>query len=260
GTVDTTFSVGSGIDALGAVRSIVILNNNKILVGGRFTAYNGTAKKNVLCLNADGTLDPTFNTGGSGIEDYEVSTIISLADGKILLSGAFTAYNGVTANSILRLNADGTRDASFNSGTGVGGDRIIYSAAVQADEKIVIVGYFDAYNGTPSRNIARLNSDGTIDATFHTGSGADDYINSTAIQNDGKILVAGYLTSYKGIGRNRIARILSSGVTGTEQLKPEPKNVVVFPNPFDSHTTLQLDSEVKNGTIKLINVLGKEYK
>src|SRR5262252_614588 len=65
---------------------------------------------------ADGGLDASFNPGGSGT-DQEVRAVAVQADGKIIIGGAFTSYNGDASVShfLMRLNADGTRDPSFNT-------------------------------------------------------------------------------------------------------------------------------------------------
>ncbi|MFM9006926.1 MAG: delta-60 repeat domain-containing protein, partial [Flavobacteriales bacterium] len=69
---------------------------------------------------------------------------------------------------------DGTLDAGFNPGTGA--DNIIYATALQTDGKIIIGGQFTSYNGTTRNSIARLNADGTLDASFNPGTGANDRI------------------------------------------------------------------------------------
>jgi uncharacterized delta-60 repeat protein len=96
-------------------------------------------------------------------------------------------------------------DASFNPGTGA--DHWVNSIALQPDGKILIGGYFDTYNGTTRNRIARLNTDGSLDASFNPGTGANDGVRSIALQPDGKILIGGLFTAYNGTGRNRVARI-----------------------------------------------------
>ena len=107
----------------------------------------------------------------------------------------------------------GALDLSFNStdqgfGFGDGANSIVSTTAIQADGKIIIGGYFTSYNGTGRNRIARLNTDGSLDATFNPGTGADNIVYTTAIQADGKIIIGGVFTSYNGTGRNRIARVL----------------------------------------------------
>jgi uncharacterized delta-60 repeat protein len=74
--------------------------DGKILVGGYFDSFNGAARGGVLRLNADGSLDPTFAPTGSGI-NYDVDAMVLQPDGKVLVGGRFTTYNG--ASEICRL-------------------------------------------------------------------------------------------------------------------------------------------------------------
>src|SRR5207249_9607180 len=99
--------------------------------------------------------------------------------------------NGGPRNSIARLNPDGTIDPDFQSGlSGVGGS--VYSVALQSDGKILIGGLFWSVNGIGRTNIARLNSDGTVDQSFQHGlSGTSWTVLSVAVQSDSKVLIGG---------------------------------------------------------------------
>jgi uncharacterized delta-60 repeat protein len=212
GSIDHSFNptdigFGNGDGANNWVRSTVLQPDGKILIGGSFTAYNGTTRNSIARLNADGSLDASFNPG-TGANDW-VHSIALQPDGKILIGGKFTAYNGTTRNRIARLNTDGSLDASFNPGTGA--DHWVNSIALQPDGKILIGGEFTAYNGTTSNYIARLNTDGSLDASFNPRTGADHWVNSIALQPDGKILIGGYFDTYNGTTRNRIARLNTDG-------------------------------------------------
>lgn len=103
GTPDTTFNaaVGTGFD--GAVRAIAVQTDGKIVVGGSFTQYQSTAVPRLARLNADGTLDTTFNTNlGTGLDAY-VSEIVIDADGRILIGGDFTSLNSASVGRLARL-------------------------------------------------------------------------------------------------------------------------------------------------------------
>jgi len=205
GSLDATFNPGTG--ANNVIWTTALQANGKIIIGGNFTSYNGTARNYIACLNADGSLDATFNPG-TGASSY-VNTTLLQPDGKIIIGGNFTSYNGTARNYIARLNADGSLDATFNPG--IGANNFIFRTAVQADGKIIIGGNFTSYNGTARNYITRLNADGSLDATFNPGTGANNYVYTTALQADGKIIIGGDFTSYNGIARNRIARLNADG-------------------------------------------------
>jgi uncharacterized delta-60 repeat protein len=151
--------------------------------------------------------DLTFNTG-TGFVD-QVNTITIQSDGKVLVGGSFNNYNGVQVNCITRLNPDGTRDLTFNTGTGF--DYQVNTITLQSDGKILVGGLFQSYNGTSQNNLTRLNTDGSIDLTFNTGTGFDYQVNTITLQSDGKILVGGKFQSYNGTSQNDLTRLNTDG-------------------------------------------------
>ncbi|HXD94162.1 MAG TPA: hypothetical protein VNX01_13200, partial [Bacteroidia bacterium] len=154
GSLDNTFDMSLG--ANGTVETISIQNDGKIIIGGSFTAYNGTAIKGLARLNTDGTLDNAFNTGvGINTAGIIYTTIIQ-ADGRIIIGGYFTSYNGISSKGLARLNTNGSFDGSFNVGTGLPSSSAIYATSIQADGKIIIAGNFATYNGTTVNSLARL--------------------------------------------------------------------------------------------------------
>ncbi len=195
--------MGSGANS--TVHALALQIDGKILIGGSFTSYNGTTQNRIARLNADGSFDPTF-TGGANSQVY---TIALQPDGKILIGGGFFNYNLTSRNSIARLNADGSLDLTFNPGTGANSD--VQTIALQTDGKILIGGSFTSYNGTTRNYIARLNADGTLDLTFNPGTGANDFVQTIALQPDGKILMGGGFTSYNGTTQNYITRLNVDG-------------------------------------------------
>ena len=206
GTIDNTFNSGSGFS--NGVSSIAIQNDGKILIGGDFSSYSGVSiGYGIIRLNTDGTIDNTFNSG-SGFNNG-VTSIAIQSDGKIVVGGYFNYYSGVTANYIIRLNTDGTIDNTFNSGSGFSND--VQVIVIQGDGKILIGGYFIQYSGVTVNYIIRLNTDGTIDNTFDSGSGFNNHVYTLAIQSDGKILIGGYFTTYKDQTANYIIRLNTDG-------------------------------------------------
>ena len=122
----------------------------------------------------------------------DVSALVVQSDGKIVICGDFTTVNGTARNRIARLNSDGTLDFTFLA-TGSGANFAVNAAAFQSDGKIVIGGRFTTINGTTRNRIARLNSDGTLDASFlAAGSGVNGDVFSLALQSDGKTVIGGF--------------------------------------------------------------------
>jgi uncharacterized delta-60 repeat protein len=209
GSLDLTFDPGTGANS--TVHAIALQPDGKIIIGGGFTSYNGIGRNYIARLNADGSLDTSFNPGTGA--NTTVYTITLQPDGKIIIGGWFTEYNGTAINHIARLNADGSLDTSFNSGTGANSG--VLASAIQPDGKIIIGGWFADYNGTVRNRIARLNADGSLDMSFNPGTGANDRVNSIALQPDGKIIIGGAFIFFNATGRNRIARLNANGSLDT---------------------------------------------
>ncbi len=205
GLLDTTFDPGTGFDA--SIHALAIQSDDKILVGGQFTEYDGTLRNRIARLNTDGSLDLSFDPGDGF--DSTVSSLVIQSDGKIIAGGSFTAYDGTPRIRIARLNTDGTLDMSFDPGDGFSGQ--VSSLIIQSDDKIMAGGSFTAYDGTPRIRIARLNTDGSLDGSFDPGDGFDSSVNSLSIQSDGKIVVGGQFIEYDGTPRIRIARLNTDG-------------------------------------------------
>uniref|UniRef100_UPI002FDAB7AB ELWxxDGT repeat protein n=1 Tax=Flavobacterium sp. TaxID=239 RepID=UPI002FDAB7AB len=210
GTVDPSFDSGTGLD--GRVNTIVLQPDGKMLIGGDFTTYNGVSRNRISRLNSDGSLDMLFNPGvGANSEVNTISLITNgLNNGRILIGGSFTSYDGVSSNRIARLRADGTLDTSFNPGDGADGR--VESIVLQPDGKILVGGYFTTFDGENSKKIARLNSNGSFDASFNIGNGVDNGgVETIALQPDGKILIGGGFGTVNEVFKKKIARLNSNG-------------------------------------------------
>jgi uncharacterized delta-60 repeat protein len=205
GSIDTSFTPILG--ANGRVRDIKRQSDGKLLIGGTFTEYAGISSNRIARVNIDGSLDDTFDVGTG--PNGDVVKIGIQSDGKPIIVGWFSSYNGTNRNRIARLNLDGSLDTSFNIGTGASSD--LWTLDIQSDDKVVIGGQFGSYNGTISGRIARISTDGSIDTSLNTGTGFNSTVRSIKIQNDGKLLVVGDFTSYNGTAINRIARLNSDG-------------------------------------------------
>jgi len=208
GNGDATFNVGTGFNNTSSVMALALQADGRVIVGGAFTTYNGLNSNRIARLNINGTIDTSFHVG-SGFNAF-VKCISIQPDGKILVVGNFTTYNGISAIRIVRLNINGSFDTSFNLGQGF--DITPYALEIQSDGKILVAGNFTSYNNSVENYIVRLNADGFIDSTFNSnGIGVDYYVHCIKIQPDNKILIGGDFTDYNGVGRNRIARINSDG-------------------------------------------------
>lgn len=209
GTLDPAFGDGGVVitDLGGSndtINAVALLADGKILAAGRGGSGGDFA---LARYNSDGTLDPSFGTGGftltnlGGPNDY-AATLLVQANGRIVLGGK----GGSTTNAYLvRYTSAGALDTGFGTG-GIsaydygGGSTSddIKQIVQQADGKIVAVAA--AYDATTKYNfaIARYNSDGTLDPSFGTNGitavdflGSNDYAYGVTLQGDSKIVATG---------------------------------------------------------------------
>jgi uncharacterized delta-60 repeat protein len=205
GSVDETFPAATTPDD--EVTAIGLQTDGRIIIGGRFQTVGGTAARHYARLKTDGTLDST-HLGGTRTDDY-VRALHVHTDNRVLIAGGFFNYNGVGRNGIARIRSDGLVDTAFSTSSAA--DREVLCVARQADGKIIIGGNFTQFNGSPVGGIARLKTDGTLDTTFQTGSGANNDVSAVAVQADGKVLLGGDFTSFNGGSHGRIVRLTSTG-------------------------------------------------
>lgn len=209
GSLDNTFDSGTGVNFM--IHTVFLLPNEKIIISGNFNVYDGTNRGNFAILNNDGSLDATFSPETGANNDIHIAKI--LPDGKIIIGGKFTTYDGVKINRIARLHPDGSLDTSFNPGTGT--DNFVGAIAIQPDGKIIIGGQFTTFNDVTCNNIARLNSDGSLDTTFNIGTGTNTRVYTIVLQPDGKIIIGGTFFTYNQTFRSKIARLNSDGSLDT---------------------------------------------
>jgi uncharacterized delta-60 repeat protein len=209
GTIDNGFMSGLSFSGTN-VQTVALQPDGKILVGGTFTTITGgpsgpVVRINICRLNADGTVDTTFNPGA----DNQVWALRVQPDGKILVGGAFHSLGGGTGTTqrerIGRLNTDGSVDMTFNPGA----NSTVFALALQADQKILVGGAFGMIGGggtgsTSRSRIARLDGSGAVDPTFNPG--ANSAVTALALQPDGKVVAAGGFTMLGGGGTGTATR------------------------------------------------------
>jgi len=210
GTHDTTFNTGVGFT--GTVNDMRVQSDGKIIAVGAFTAYSGSTRNRIVRLNTDGTYDTTFNIGvGSTIQ---LNCVTIQSDGKILVgaNGLVTYSGSVATTGSFRLNTNGTRDTTFNTGVGFGGTGggVIQTIDIQNDGKYIMGGQFTTYSGSSINRVARINTDGTLDTTFNPGN-LNAVVYSVKVQPDQKIIINGDFGTYSGSVITRIVRAFPDG-------------------------------------------------
>lgn len=93
------------------VFAMALQPDGKLLIGGTFTAVNGTARNGIARLHAAGSLDTGFDPGSGA--DAPVVALSLQPGGKVLLGGGFSIVNGVGHGRVARLNPNGSLDRTF---------------------------------------------------------------------------------------------------------------------------------------------------
>lgn len=184
------------------VGPILVQFDGKILVGGYFTEVNGKSAERLVRLNRDGSIDETFTASA----DHAVNSIVQWTNGQITVRGYFKHINGVPRNGIARLNEDGALDVTFVPATYNGfanlalqsDGRVIFGADTQlirlnadgsrddtfqvnagrfdtieyvtAHSNVIVIGgtFREINGGTEYRKVAKLNDGGYVLNQFRT--------------------------------------------------------------------------------------------
>jgi uncharacterized delta-60 repeat protein len=232
----------------GAIFAQLPIAGGKTLVAGLFTVLRGAAvPAHLALLNADASVDASFNSGGSGA-NAQIYAVLRQPDGKFLITGMFTTYNGASANRIARLNADGTRDTTFSPGAGL--NFVGYTLGLLSGGRILVGGLFTMVGTTARNGVAVLNPDGSVDINFSPGSGTTAGVFCSLVQGDGKIVLGGAFTAFNGTPVGSIVRLNPDGATDTAfdtrsgahgsvfAFGSGPEGKIVIGGTFDSYMTV----------------------
>ena len=198
GTIDASFTY-KGLGALGTPVDVKTLSNGKLIV------FNGGSMEKV---NQDGTIDSTFITSFKNdmYQGYSISYAINMPNDKLLI-----VYKNLSqATKLIRINSDGSIDATFN--TGLFGLTTVSVVHLLSDNKILVGGNFTTYNGASVGNLIRLNNDGSIDNSLNVGLGFGSGVPTSIVQsNDGKIIIGGSFKLYREKSVDGIIKINNDG-------------------------------------------------
>lgn len=198
------------------IRTMSRQEDGRIVIGGEFTHIDGVPRAGLARLNSDGSLDSTFDPGAGvrplqfqdeGTADFEpdswspasISSIAVQREGRILVGGDFTTVGGIPRRGLVRFFPDGSVDPTFDAA--LEGernfDRMVSTVTVQPDGRIFLSGSFQKVGGLLRNGLARLNADGTVDASFSPT--LDRYpLKWLALQTDGKALIYAQSSTVSG--------------------------------------------------------------
>ena len=267
GSLDNSFGNGGIVitnmgPGLNLPKAITVQNDNKIIVVGHAEPNMG-----IVRYNMDGTLDSTFGTGGKvftslGTDSYQTAVIMQ-PDNKILVAGNYS-NGGAYHNAVFRYITDGDLDNSFGT-SGITTAPTVYSdypssMILQENGDIVIAGtsYLFAYLYF---ELMKFDGNGIIVNSFgqqgmvQTEFNHYDRCNGLALQNDGKLVAAGYTDYNYGDQMFAVARYIGDIPLSLDRRKNN--TIVLYPNPADDKINLEISALAGIADLSIFNPLGQ---
>jgi len=218
GSDDTAFNAAVQVTGTpnGSIRTVSVTPAGDILISGNFSLVNGTTRKGAAMITSTGQLKASFNP------DYISSSWINhqyvIDDNTLLFAGKFsyTVDGKNESTSLIQLNASGTTTDNFRTlaGTYHSNDFMdIITIARDPAGKLMLMGSKLVLDGVPCAEIARINTNNTLDLTFRMAPGPElsPGVYAVAVQNDSKVVIGGQFNYVDNVSRNNIARINFNG-------------------------------------------------
>ncbi|MEI6820454.1 MAG: T9SS type A sorting domain-containing protein [Bacteroidota bacterium] len=263
GTVDTNFRHTTN----NTVWGITKYSSDKLLLygGGQnsFTKYD-TTTANVMCrIDTLGNLDTTFKSifisGYSNLKPLYIQN-----DGKIIIGIVFSIINCPSTLYLIRLNANGSLDSTFNNFNNVGNNSGgVTTACPTTDGGYLIGGEFTQYQGYLRNNIVKTDVNGFIDTTYFNGEGIDSvgysglysFVYCIKKGTNDTYYVMGDFTHYNGVHVYPIIRL--KGISaGINEIRQEKGVVRVYPNPTKDNLTIETNSNTEQ-RLEIVNLIGQ---
>lgn len=275
GSLDLSFDadgkVTTYIGTNSEASSVAIQSDGKIVVAGANENFPDTEFA-LVRYNTNGSIDLSFDTDGivttaMGGTSIIYPSVAIQSDGKIVIVGF--SQNGLTDDiGLVRYNTNGSLDLSFDTDGKVTTTNYGYyynSIVIQSDGKILVTGLsFNGSNGLFA--LLRYNTNGSLDLTFDTDGIVTTAVGTlhdipfaVALQNDGKILVAGNSLNSSQIdfALARYNNYIGTSINDNADLSTK---IVVFPNPFSTLATLQTHEPLNNALLTFYNLYGQQVK
>lgn len=203
----------------GSIAALTAGREGSFYVGGTFTHLAGLSRNGMARVKSDGSVDPDFDPQITGTADLgfltdTVSAVLVQGDGKILAGGLFNRVGDEARQNLVRLNVDGSIDATFAPVAFGASQTRVLSLAQSSARRILVGGYFTTVNDEPHQTLVRLNEAGTVDPDFANGitfGGGVIQVHALNARSDGSVYVAGSFSEIAETSRRSIARLTAAG-------------------------------------------------
>lgn len=203
----SVYNTGEGVS--GTVYAAVALPDGSVILGGEFFNVDSQPRMNLAKILPDGTLDTTmFGKMTDGVN----GTVYALAldsQGGVIVGGFFSEAQEKPRQNLVRYNPDGSLDLTFGGAqlpNGPNGQ--VRAIAVQPDGHIVVGGEFSMVGTFARRNVAKLNTDGTVVGPQTASTGVGGRINALTVTSTGAVVAGGMF---------EVAGSTSRGITNLAQ-------------------------------------------
>ncbi|MBI3416997.1 MAG: hypothetical protein HY043_17030 [Verrucomicrobia bacterium] len=213
-SIDNSFVPPSIVPDNSIEQVLVLPQDSKIIIAGSLNSVGGVPRKRIARLEMNGALDQSFDPSQPATAAHldELSTIRQLvrqSDGKLVAQVVST--NGATRR-LIRFNVDGTLDDSYTV------SESLYTffgftgtLAIQTDNKVLTVGQTEPVGQPVKPVLIRLNSDGTLDQSFHSGLAVDDLATKILVSPDGDFIVSTIRAPIPAFPDSSLSRLRSDG-------------------------------------------------
>ena len=261
--------------ANGDITTLQRLPDGRFIAAGGFNQYDGHSVGGIIRVEADGSLDTTFQ---STLEWFWPFTILPLADGKLLCGGAMRFQGIADTLCLVRLLPNGDLDPTFNNAldykaTWNTGDLGSVSSITPVGlDRFITTGFFDRIDGEARGGIALVDTAGNLlddlfsdggCGTFWTGWATTGGIVGMAEAPDGSYYIYGAYHGYddgttNGASQRMVSRLYGLDVGVEEEGGVEVVDALrVYPNPAEGQCTVQWARSVNAGTLEMVDVLGR---
>ena len=164
-----------------------------MLFGGDFMNYKTTPINRLLRTDINGSQNNGFISqimSGATLKGFNnrVNDVDEQSNGRVVVVGDFTNFNGVARNKICRLNSNGSNDSGFTIGTGFGGG---VNCVRCLGTSIYVGGSFATYNSVLKPYIIKLNDNGSPDATFTPDASLNGSVLAIEFNSSDQVFIGG---------------------------------------------------------------------
>jgi uncharacterized delta-60 repeat protein len=206
------FDSAAAID--GDVLALANGENSTLFVGGSFNRVGGLTRHSLARLKPSAAPFQSLILDTNFLADLPpgaaVTALKVLEDGELLAGGRFASVSGVGRANLVRLNRDGSPDASFDPGLGANDQ--VRALLVLPNGRAIVAGDFTTLDGADRRRLGRLLWNGRLDETLRLGAGADGRVNALLLLDDQSLVVGGEFTAFDGVRRTGLARLVPQPV------------------------------------------------